>query len=255
MNRAVQLWSSTPLALAGNAPAVSAILFDECLEEAPRIKLPRADAYITVRFGGSARHGMDVYAFGLHAKARRKTVRAGQRAVSARLRLGSCESLLGIAPAQLAGRIVALEDLWGGAPMRVLEDRLASATTLEAAAKVLCDAITHRDRDTASARTSLALAAAPRLERASVRAVASELGVSERTLRRAFCEAIGSSPKAYAKLARFHRALRAARAAKTVDWAAIALSEGYCDQAHMIAEFRQFTDVTPAALLRETELR
>lgn len=239
---------------ARGAPAVSAISFDECRVESPRIKLPRAEAYITVRFGPNARRGMDIYAFGLQSKARRKTVRAGQRAVMARLRLGSCRSLLGVSPAQIAERIVALDELWGGASMRVLEDRLASAATLADAAAILSAAISERLRETDSARTSLALAAATRLERAGVRSVAGELGVSERTLRRAFVEVIGSSPKAYARLARFHRALRAARDAKAVDWAAIALSEGYCDQAHMIAEFRQFTDATPAALLRETSL-
>jgi AraC-like DNA-binding protein len=79
--------------------------------------------------------------------------------------------------------------------------------------------------------------------------VAVQLGVSERSLRRSFGEAVGMSPKAFAKLARFHRALRAAR--EHGSWARIAAGAGYYDQAHLIADFRAIAGVTPRALLGE----
>jgi len=56
----------------------------------------------------------------------------------------------------------------------------------------------------------LALEAAERLATSTVHAVAVYLGVSDRHLRRVFHEAVGVSPKAFAKLARF-RALVALR--------------------------------------------
>jgi AraC-like DNA-binding protein len=84
-----------------------------------------------------------------------------------------------------------------------------------------------------------------------VSAVAVDLGVSERHLRRVFREAVGMSPKTFAKLTRFHRALRAARREAHPRWASIAAHAGYYDQAHLIAEFRAITGVTPGALLRE----
>ncbi|MEZ4445092.1 MAG: helix-turn-helix domain-containing protein [Polyangiaceae bacterium] len=81
--------------------------------------------------------------------------------------------------------------------------------------------------------------------------VAEALGVSERNLRRVFREAIGMSPKEFARLARFHRALREASASDRVDWAGVAVASGYYDQAHLIAEFREIAGVTPRTLLSE----
>ena len=103
------------------------------------------------------------------------------------------------------------------------------------------------------ARAQLALAAAERLTRASgsVYAVAAELGVSERHLRRVFRETVGVSPKAFARIARFHRALGAAREDARAGWAGIAAAAGYYDQAHLIAEFRAIAGVTPRVLVGE----
>ena len=82
-------------------------------------------------------------------------------------------------------------------------------------------------------------------------AVAADLGVSERHLRRVFREAIGLSPKAFTKLTRFHRARSAARQDVHESWASIAAAAGYYDQAHLIADFRAISGVTPRALLGE----
>jgi hypothetical protein len=69
--------------------------------------------------------------------------------------------------------------------------------------------------------------------------------------RRRLGETFGVSPKAFAKLARFHRALSAAREDVHASWASIAAAAGYYDQAHLIAEFRAIAGVTPRALLGE----
>jgi len=66
-----------------------------------------------------------------------------------------------------------------------------------------------------------------------------------------FRETIGVSPKTFAKLGRFHRALRAAREADRANWSSIAAEAGDYDQAHLIAEFRAFTGVTPRRFLDE----
>lgn len=84
-------------------------------------------------------------------------------------------------------------------------------------------------------------------------AVADALGLSERHLRRVFRAAVGMSPKSFAKLTRFHRALRAARADRRASWATIASASGYYDQAHLIDEFRTIAGVTPRALVEELD--
>jgi AraC-like DNA-binding protein len=81
--------------------------------------------------------------------------------------------------------------------------------------------------------------------------VADHLGVSERHRRRVFREAVGVSPKAFARLRRFQRAVRAAREDGAASWASIAAGAGYYDQAHLITEFRAIAGVTPRVLLGE----
>ena len=61
------------------------------------------------------------------------------------------------------------------------------------------------------------------------------------------------NPKTFAKLTRFGRAVSAAREASQAGWASIAADAGYYDQAHLIAEFRAISGVTPSALLSELQ--
>jgi AraC-like DNA-binding protein len=238
---------------ASTASAVAAVFVDDWDHDISLVAIPRPEIHLVVRFGPSARSGLDVHAFGVQQTVRRKRIRAGQRTVTARLHLGAPEAVLGVSASALAGRIVALEDLWGDAEARRLCDRLATARAASDAAAIVESAIAGR-LAIATARhpdSQLALRAAERLASANVNAVAVELGVSERHLRRLFRAAVGVNPKAFAKLARFHRALRAARADTHASWATIAVATGYYDQAHLIDEFRTIAGVTPRMLLGE----
>lgn len=238
---------------AATAPFVAELIVDECEHDAPRVSIPRPEMHIVVRIGPMAERGLDVHALGVRSEAYRKLIRGGQRMVMARLRLGAHEAILGAPASAIAARPAPLEDFWGAAATRRLVERLGHARSTREAALVLDAAIGERlgvarcNDD----RTQLALAAADRLARANVNVVASDLGVSERHLRRVFRETVGVSPKTFAKLARFERALRAARANAAAGWASIAAGAGYYDQAHLIAEFRTLAGATPRALLGE----
>jgi AraC-like DNA-binding protein len=237
------------------ATAVSALVVDERDRDTPGISLPRPEIHLVVRFGPSTRGGLDVHAMGVRQRVHRKLLCGGQRTVMARLHLGTHEAVLGAPASAIAGRIVALEDLWGKAASRRLIDRLGEARRTVDAAAILQGAIAERLAlaGRGSARSSLALDAARRLRRASVSAVAVDLGVSERHLRRVFRDAIGMSPKTFARLARFRRALGAARRDGHESWASIAAEAGYYDQAHLIAEFRVIAGVTPQGLVGELQ--
>jgi AraC-like DNA-binding protein len=238
------------------SPAVAALVANRFDKDAVLVSIPRVEFQVVVRFGSLARGGLDVHAFGARDHAHRKLIRGGHRAVTARLRLGATEAVFGVPACEIAGRIIPLDELWGDVATRRLCDRLAVAGSMEDAAAIIDSAVGERiARSNAAARphVALALRATDRLTSASVSAVASELGVSERHLRRVFLETIGVNPKAFARLARFHRALAAARANRAADWASIAAATGYYDQAHLIGEFRAIADVTPSALLRELD--
>jgi AraC-like DNA-binding protein len=238
---------------ASTAPAVSALLVYECGRDGPRVAIPRAEIQVVVRFGPSTRNGLDVHALGARETVHRKLIRRGQRTVTARLRLGATEAVLGVPASAFAGHIVALEDLWGDAMTRRLCERMADAPDMVDAAAILESAITERlaIANERHLHTHLVLDAAERLADANVNAVAAELRVSERHLRRVFREVVGLSPKAFAKLMRFHRALQTARNDAHASWASIAAGAGYYDQAHLIADFRAIAGVTPRALLSE----
>jgi AraC-like DNA-binding protein len=238
---------------ASAASAVAALFVYDCDRDGPGVSIPRPEIQLVVRFGPSTRSGLDVHAFGLRQRVHRKLIRSGQRTVTARLQLGASDAVLGVPASAMAGRIVALEDLWGDAATRRLCARLADARDTVDAAAILESAIAERlvTANGRHAHAQLALAAADRLTSANVNAVAVDLGVSERHLRRVFRETVGVNPKAFAKLTRFHRALRAARDDAHASWASIAAAAGYYDQAHLIAEFRAIAGVTPRALLGE----
>jgi methylphosphotriester-DNA--protein-cysteine methyltransferase len=63
-----------------------------------------------------------------------------------------------------------------------------------------------------------------------------------------FREGVGVTPKLYGRLARFQAGLAFAGCGKNVDWAQAAIEMGYADQSHMIAEFREFSSLTPQTL-------
>jgi AraC-like DNA-binding protein len=163
------------------------------------------------------------------------------------------QAILGRPASELAGRIVALRDLWDPEATERLEGRLAAATDARSAAALLSAALAERleVQPSSDANVRLAQTAARRLASQSVTSVAKDLGVSERHLRRIFHEVVGLSPKTFFKLRRFERALAAAKEGGASTWSDIAAEAGYYDQAHLIKEFRSIAGATPREFLEE----
>ncbi|MBY0507614.1 MAG: helix-turn-helix domain-containing protein [Bryobacteraceae bacterium] len=77
-----------------------------------------------------------------------------------------------------------------------------------------------------------------------VEPVAASVELSRRQLERLFRAQVGLEPKRFARIARFQRALRSSQ---NEAWASVAQEHGYYDQAHLIADFREFTGTAPTA--------
>jgi AraC-like DNA-binding protein len=75
--------------------------------------------------------------------------------------------------------------------------------------------------------------------------------LSPRQLNRKFTERIGVGPKLYSRLLRFHRAYLFKVAHPTIAWPTVAIEFGYTDYQHMVRDFKQFTNATPNAWLKE----
>ena len=79
--------------------------------------------------------------------------------------------------------------------------------------------------------------------------VSREIGWSRRWFSHAFSEEVGMTPKRYCRLMRFQRVVRQIASGEPVDWVDVALAGGFCDQAHLVHEFRAFSGLSPERYL------
>lgn len=85
-------------------------------------------------------------------------------------------------------------------------------------------------------------------------ATAERLGVSHRTLVNRFRRVVGTTPRDYAQVWRFHRfVVTLQRQSLPPAWATLAPEVGYYDQPHVIRAFRRFSGWTPTEYLRRLE--
>jgi len=84
----------------------------------------------------------------------------------------------------------------------------------------------------------------PRVDR-----IAREAGLSRRRFTQLFREQIGLTPKLFCRVQRFQTALKQIGSGASVDWAQLALTAGYYDQAHLAHEFQDFSGLSPSAYL------
>ena len=83
----------------------------------------------------------------------------------------------------------------------------------------------------------------------SVADVSREIGWSRRWFCHAFSDSVGMTPKRYCRLLRFQRVVRQVLLGSRVDWADLAMSCGFADQAHLAHEFRAFAGLSPERFL------
>jgi AraC-like DNA-binding protein len=174
----------------------------------------------------------------------------GATFVGMRFHTGCAAGVLGVPADALLDDRVDLEDIWGR-PAATLAARLSESRDAVTALAVLNAAVAAR-RPHMGHPDMLVLEAVQRAMRPNSRvaALATDLHVSERQLRRRFTAAVGYGPKTLQRIARLRRFLAAANAGRgDTALAALARSAGYADQAHMTRECARLTGRTPAAML------
>jgi AraC-like DNA-binding protein len=174
-------------------------------------------------------------------------------AVGVFLRAGRAHALTGAPPSELADRKVALDDLWGAAAAGLFAELAAAgeAARIDRLESVLLRRLAQAPAaESARNAPGLAQCILRARGRLKIERLAYAAGVSRQHLTRSFCEAVGVTPKLFARLARFRAGLVYAGGGANVDWAQAALELGYADQSHMIAEFREFSGLTPETLAR-----
>jgi AraC-like DNA-binding protein len=190
--------------------------------------------------------GRSVTAFtaGPDTEAQLAPLAAGSRMVGIRFAPGAADAVLGIPLDELRDQRVPLTELWGPVADELAERVALSDRPEEALATLVRERIEAPPDPTASAiARRLEFAAGPGV----VSAIAADVGVSERQLRRRCRSAFGYGPKTLHQVLRFQRALRLARAGgRLADVAAVV---GYADQAHMARDTRRLAGVPLTELL------
>jgi AraC-like DNA-binding protein len=180
-------------------------------------------------------------------------------AVGVVFRPGGAYPFFGVPMDELADRMVAARDLWGRRADALLEQLVAlgagvtpdrTRARLEAIERALEGRMLGPDVfEPASAAVARAAVRKLSLGGATVEETASALHTSPRNLRRAFVATVGVSPKQYARITRFQRVVSNVQVARG-SWSEVALASGYCDQPHLVREFRALAGLSPVAFMK-----
>jgi AraC-like DNA-binding protein len=186
-----------------------------------------------------------------------------RRGLSVSFTIGGAAALFALPFGETAGQLVGLSELWGrdGA---LLRERLLEASTPRRQLAVLEQVLLDHLLQGAGHYPDQAIGyAAAELERGRlVRHVRDDLGLLARTFTRRFEARTGLTPKRFARIRRLQRVVTAAGPASSTgllsgtwpgqeprptDWARLAADHGYCDQSHLIDDFRDIAGITPGA--------
>lgn len=175
-----------------------------------------------------------------------KDVSAPSSAVGATLLPGAPSWLFGVGADELAERHTRLDELWGPEVERVRERVAAHRSGLGRIAEL--EAYLLRRLPQARPLQASVAASLARLQAGEARigALVEASGHSHRALLVAFRAAVGLSPKAFASVLRFQRALSSLAGAPGTSLVATALHNGYSDQAHLTRTFAHMAGVSPA---------
>jgi AraC-like DNA-binding protein len=211
--------------------------------------VPNGSVEISYALGDGA-----VYVSGPQRGPTVERVASGTTVVGIRFRPGAAPAVLGPPASELVDLRVEVDRIWDGGA-RTLAERLALAGSPDDALLLLEEETALRSF-AAPEPDQLVSAAVRRLQPwlpDGVAALASELELSPRQLRRRFVAALGFGPKAYQRIRRFQGflALTQGRDGERLDLARLARRAGYADQAHLTRESSELTGLTPAAFLAQ----
>lgn len=182
-------------------------------------------------------------------------LRPGAIVIGFRFRPGAARHWLGIPVSEIVGARVRLDAFWGR-DARSIADWAGTARDTAEIARRLEIALARRAQGIPAPDPAATFVrrliddAAQAFPKDVVRHLCSELGMSERTLRRRCHEAFGYGPKTLQRVLRFQRFLRRVREGDAGDGgiAGLAAELGYADQAHLTREARQLAAMTPAGI-------
>jgi AraC-like DNA-binding protein len=166
---------------------------------------------------------------------------------------GGAFPFFGVPADELADTHLDLDTLWGRHATELRERLCAAATSAERFSR-LEDTLVARLRDAQDRHGAVSIALKMFEQTngaASVRDVASRIGLCQRRFIQVFAGEVGLTPKLYCRVIRFQRAREIVRNFEAPDWAWVAAKCGYFDQSHLIRDFKDFSGISPVNYLRQ----
>jgi AraC-like DNA-binding protein len=211
--------------------------------------LPHPNVHIVFDRAGS-------HVAGVHTARFSTTLEGESRVFGIKFRPGGFRPFLGASVGTLANRMVPVEQIFGasaGASARQWQITMLSLQDDEdliaGASEFLRARLPAADANVALATRlveQIAKAAESEGEIRSVQQLARQSGMSQRSLQRLFQEYVGASPKWVIRRYRLHELVERLKAGEALDGAQTALDLGYCDQAHLINDFRSIIGYSPS---------
>jgi AraC-like DNA-binding protein len=188
---------------------------------------------------------------GLSTTRFQRRLRGHDRVFGIKFRPGAFQPYFGAPLSRITNRMPSLRSVFGP-PSDALKDAILAEPDLRRcvalAETFLLERRPRMPRDIANIRDLVEQLAADctitRVDQAAAR-----LGVSVRKLQRLFDHAIGVGPKWVIKRYRLHEAIAQLAAPTPPDMASLALTLGYCDQAHFIEDFKSMVGRPPGAYI------
>ncbi len=167
--------------------------------------------------------------------------------LGAMFRTGRAAAFLDVPARELTDRFTALSDLWGAAAQPLEDDLRGLPTTARRIQRLELALVERlaRVRPPDMRFVSLADFVMRRQGAVSVEGLSAASGLSRQHVARNFRHLVGVSPKLFCRLARFNAMLGHVVTQASLNWATLAAEHGYYDQAHLIAEFREFAGLRP----------
>jgi AraC-like DNA-binding protein len=154
---------------------------------------------------------------------------------------------------EVRDQVVELDALWGATAWE-LRDKLLDAPGPQAKFRILENVLLTRLLRAKSASNGKRVAWAlnrflqqPHVQ--NIQGVADELGVSHKHFIEEFRRRVGMTPKLFCRVRRFQEVLAEINRRGSIEWADVAFSCGYYDQAHFVNDFQAFAGLNPTTYL------
>ncbi|MEO9129766.1 MAG: helix-turn-helix domain-containing protein [Sphingomonas sp.] len=231
-----------------------------------RRELPHAEGVLIVNLGAPIgvtggdgamiRLGAgEAFAAGVHLRPALSHSDGSQKGMHVFLPLATLRRLLGIPMGEMIDRVVPLDAVLGKAArdlgIRLLEANAAEPNGRHARIALLDAALIARLAECPPVRAEVTEAIGLLITRPDldIAAIARDIGWSRKHLAACVRDTVGVGPRSFRRLIRFQRLTAIMADDRAPDWAGLACDAGYCDQSHLIREFREFADMTPTEFI------